>query len=48
VGSGEIERYFWISIGKGYTKEEEREAVRNGLLLFPVSRLRIPKIPDFC
>jgi hypothetical protein len=32
-------------IDKGYAKEEGREATRNHLLLFPVSRLRIPKIP---
>ena len=29
-------------------KEEERKVTGNHLLLFPVSRLRIPKIPDFC
>ena len=33
---------------KRYAKEEEREATGNHLLLFPVSRLRIPKTPDFC
>jgi len=36
-----------ISSDKGYAKEEGREATGNGLLLFPVSRLRIPKTPDF-
>ena len=29
-------------------KEEGREAIENGLFLFSVSRLRIPKTPDFC
>jgi len=30
--------------GKGYAQEAESETARNRLLLFPVSRLRIPKI----
>ena len=38
----------WISSDKRYAKEEGREAMENGLFLFSVSRLRIPKIPDFC
>ncbi len=29
-------------------KEMRREPTPNRLLLFPVSRLRIPKTPDFC
>ena len=36
-----------ISSGKRYAKEKGREATRNSLLLFTVSRLRIPKIPEF-
>ncbi len=34
--------------GKGYAQEAESETARNRLLLFPVSRLRIPKMLDFC
>ncbi len=37
-----------LSSDKGYAKEEGREATGNRLLFFPVSRLRIPKTPDFC
>jgi hypothetical protein len=37
-----------LSHSKGYARETGREAVENGLRIFPVSRSRIPKIPDFC
>ena len=32
---------------EGYAQEEGRKATGNLLLLFPVSRLRIPKTSDF-
>jgi hypothetical protein len=31
-----------------YARETGREAIGNGLRIFPVSRSRIPKISDFC
>jgi hypothetical protein len=37
-----------LSVSERYARETGREAIGNGLLLFPVSRSRIPKIPDFC
>ena len=36
-----------LSVSERYARETGREAVGNGLLLFPVSRLRIPKISEF-
>ena len=39
---------FRISSGKRYAKEEGRKAIENDLFFFSVSRLRIPKTPDFC
>ena len=33
---------------RGTPGKKGREVSRNGLSLFPVSRLRIPKIPEFC
>jgi len=33
---------------RSISKEMRREPTPNRLLLFPVSRLRSPKIPDFC
>ncbi len=38
----------WLSDSERDAREKGRETDANGLLLFPVSRLRIPKIPDFC
>ncbi|MCI8270134.1 MAG: hypothetical protein HFG55_10825 [Lachnospiraceae bacterium] len=38
----------WLIFLEGTPGKKEREAAGNGLLLFPVSGLRIPKISDFC
>ncbi len=37
-----------LSVSERYARETGREAIGNGLRIFPVSRSRIPKIPDFC
>ncbi len=35
-------------VNQGDAREKGRETDANGLRIFPVSRLRIPKIPEFC
>ena len=37
-----------LSVSERYARETGRAAIGNGLRIFPVSRSRIPKIPDFC
>ncbi len=50
IGEGKwwVAYFVTIRIDKGYAKEKGGATTENRLFLFPVSRLRIPKIPDFC
>ena len=43
-----LELLFMGGVLRGTPWEKGREAAQKGLPLFPVSRLRIPKIPNFC